>query len=249
MIEAIRRIGEYALGKEGKKLDNPLDILVDDPANRDMKNILFIVLKSERDGFEYKGVNIEEYSKDKLGRYLYKKGASNGPDITPTSMITTVEKTFEKVKILPWFKKYDKRGSDEDINFLVKIGMCIKQNKEGILNDLKDNHKQDKGNNVVSLKIENKYLGDYDVFRKILVDRARESLYSKYGKVSKSDDQICSVCNQGRTEVYGFVDTYKFYTVDKPGFVTGGFHQEDAWKNYPVCLNCERISINRHYTR
>ena len=156
-------------------------------------------------------------------------------------MITTVESTFDRIKILPWFKKHDKLEPDEDINFLVEIGTCIRQNKERILNDLKDRHKQDKGNNVISLKIDNKYLGDYEIFRRILVDRAKENLYSKYGKVSKSENKICSVCNQRRAEVYGFVDTYKFYTVDKPGFVTGGFHQEDAWKNYPVCLNCALI--------
>jgi len=236
MIEAIRRVGEYALEKEGKSLDNPLDILIDNPANRSTKNILFIVLESGKEGFEYKGVNIEEYSKDKLERYAYKKGSSNGPDITLTSMITTVESTFDRTKILPWFKKYDKLGSNEDINFLVKIGMCIRQNKGDILSDLKD--KYNKENNIISLKIENKYLGDYDLFRRILVDKAKENLYSKYGKVSKSENQLCSVCNQRRAEVYGFVDTYKFYTVDKPGFVSGGFQQEDAWKNYPVCLNC-----------
>jgi CRISPR-associated protein Csh1 len=238
MIEAIRGIGEYALGKEGKNLDNPLDILVD-PAGRDTKNILFIVLKSGRDRFEYKDIELEECSKDKLGKCLYRKGASNGPDRTPTSMITTIEKTFEKVKILPWFKKYDKLGLDEDINFLVKIGTCIRQNKKEILNDLKEEYTKE--NNIISLKIDNKYLGDYNVFRKILVDKAKENFYSKYGKVSKSENKICSVCNQGKVEIYGFVDTYKFYTVDKPGFVSGGFHQENAWKNYPVCLNCALI--------
>ncbi len=236
MIEAIRRIGGYTLEKEGKSLDNPLDILVDDPANRDTKNILFILLKSGINGFEYKGVELEEYSKEKRERYAYKKGAPNGTDITPTSMITTVESTFERTKFLPWFKKYDKLGSNDDINFLVKVGMCVRQNSGEILSDLKD--KYDKENNIISLKIDNKYLGDYDAFLRILVDRAKENLYSKYGKVSKSENQICSVCNQRGAEVYGFVDTYKFYTVDKPGFVSGGFQQEDAWKNYPVCLNC-----------
>ena len=236
MIEAIRRVGEYALEKEGKSLDNPLDILLDDPANRYTENILFIVLESGEDGFEYKGVNIEEYSKDKLGRYAYKKGAPNGPDITPTSMITTVESTFDRTKILPWFKKYDKLGLDEDINFLVKIGDCIRKNKGKILADLNEEYKKE--NNVISLKIANEYIGGYKIFQNILIDRATKNLYSKYGKVSKSENQICSVCNQRRAEVYGFVDTYKFYTVDKPGFVSGGFQQEDAWKNYPVCLNC-----------
>jgi len=246
MIEAIRRIGEFALEKEGKSLDSPLSILVDDPSNRDTKNILFILLESGINGFEYKGIELEEYSRDKLGIYAYKKGAPNGTDITPTSMITTVESTFERTKILPWFKEYDKHGPDEEINFLVKIGMCIRQNKDDIFNDLKGN--QDKGNNIISLKIDNKYLGDYDVFRRILVDRAKKNLYSKYGKVSKSENQICSVCNQRRAEVYGFVDTYKFYTVDKPGFVSGGFQQADAWKNYPVCLNCAlRLEEGKKY--
>ncbi len=237
MIEAIKEIGDYALEKEGKSVSNPLDILVSSPANRDTKNILFIVLGSRENGFEYNGVSVEEYSKNKLEKYLYKKGDPNGPDATPASMITTVESTF-KTKILPWFKNYKEIGlNDDEIDFLVGIGKCIRQNKEKILNDLKDNYK-DKGNNVVSLKIDNKYLGDYDVFRKILVDGAKENFYSKYGKVSKSENQLCSVCNQRRAEIFGFVDTYKFYTVDKPGFVSGGFHQEDAWKNYPVCLNC-----------
>jgi len=236
MIEAIRRIGEYALEKEGKSLDNPLNILVDDPANRDTKNILFICLESGKNGFEYKGVELEEYSRSKLSRYLYKKGeGARGTDMTPISMVTGIERTFE-TKILPWFKKYDKPRSDEEINFLVKIGACIRQNKDEILKDLKGN--QDKGNNIISLRIDSKYLEDYDIFQRILVDRAKKNLYSKYGKVSKSGNQICSVCNQRMAEVYGFVDTYKFYTVDKPGFVSGGFQQEDAWKNYPVCLNC-----------
>jgi len=247
MIEAIKEIGEYSLDKDEKSIDNPLDILVDDPSNSYTTGILFIVLENRENEFEYKGVNIEEYSKNKLEKYLYKKGAPNGTDVTPTSMITTIESTFDKTKILPWFNKYDALGSDESINFLVKIGTCLKQNKERILNDLKDKH--DKGDNIISLKIDDKYLGDYNVFQRILVEKAKKNFYSKYGKVSKSENKLCSVCKK-EAEVYGFVDTYKFYTVDKPGFVSGGFRQEDAWKNYPVCLNCALTLENgRKYLR
>ncbi|HEC93151.1 MAG TPA: TIGR02556 family CRISPR-associated protein, partial [Candidatus Atribacteria bacterium] len=39
-------------------------------------------------------------------------------------------------------------------------------------------------------------------------------------------------------KVYGFVSTFNFYTVDKRGFITGGFRQENTWKNYPVCPSC-----------
>ncbi|CAD7774226.1 CRISPR-associated protein (cas_TM1802) [Candidatus Methanoperedenaceae archaeon GB50] len=235
MIEAIKETGEYAIGREGKSVDDPLDILVDSPANRDTKNVLFIVLEREGDGFSYKGVDVEEYSKYDKEKYLYKKGNPRGTDITPTAMITNVKKTFGN-KILNWFKNYDEIGLDENQNFLVKIGNCIRNNSEQILKDLEE--KQSKENNIISLKIDNKYLYDFKIFHDILLDKAKENFYSKYGKISKSENQICSVCNERKAEVYGFVDTYKFYTVDKRGFVSGGFQQKNAWKNYPVCLNC-----------
>ena len=240
MIEAIRDIGEYSIKKDGKNVDEPLNILIDDPSNRFTENILFIVLVSSNGIFEYKGISIEEYSKNELKKYSYKKGAPNGTDMTPTSMITNIETTF-KIKILNWFKEYDKIELDENQNFLVKIGNCIRDNKENILDDLKE--KYNKESNVASLKIDNKYIGDYPIFQNMLVDKAKEGFYftksfSGKNQYSRSENQICSVCNQRQEEVYGFVDTYKFYTVDKPGFVSGGFQQADTWKNYPVCLNC-----------
>jgi len=222
MIEAIRNIGEYALEKEEKNVDNPLEILIDNPANKNTKNILFILLDEENREFKYHGIETEEYSKDKLENYLYKKGTSRGTDITPTVMITTPEKTFNN-KILNWFKNYNSY-------------LCIKENKEKILQDLKE--KSDIENNIISFKINEKYLGDFEIFRKILVNKASENFYNKFGKISKSENKLCSICKKNNTEVYGFVSTFNFYTVDKKGFVSGGFKQRDAWKNYPVCLNC-----------
>jgi len=241
MIEGIKEIGEYAIEKEGKSVDEPLEILIDNPSNRNTKNILFITFESKEYNFVYKGINIEEFSKSKLLKYAYKKGAPRGLDVTPTSMVTTVESTFSRIKILPWFKKYDEFNSDANYNFLVKIGNCIRYNKELILKDLGE--KYNKENNVISLKIDGKYIGEYkieghEVFKDILLEEAKKGFYTKFGKISKSDNKICSVCNKRKAEVYGFVDTYKFYTVDKPGFVSGGFRQKNAWKNYPVCLKC-----------
>jgi CRISPR-associated protein Csh1 len=236
MIEAIRNIGEYALEKEKKSVNDPLEILIDNPANKDTKNILFILLDEENGEFKYHGIDIEEYSKEKLKNYLYKKGAPNGTDITPTAMITTPEKTFNK-KILNWFKNYnsDKNNKNE---MLQNIYLCIKDKdiKEKIIQDLKE--KLAIENNIISFKINGKYLGDFEIFRKILVNKASENFYNKFGKISKSEDKLCSICKKKSGEVYGFVSTFNFYTVDKPGFVSGGFQQKDAWKNYPVCLNC-----------
>lgn len=238
MIEAIREIGEYSLEKMGRSVENPFDILVDDPTGRDTKNVLFIVLegKKEDDEFTYKGVEFEEYSNEKLNKYAYKKGSSNSLDATPTSMVTSIDSTFERVKILPWFKNHRNFTDDEDENFLVKIGNSLRENKEKISSDLKD--KSSKESNVISLKIDNRYVGDYDIFCRLLVESSTKRFYFLDGTTSKSENKICSVCNQKKAEVYGFVGTYKFYTVDKIGFVSGGFHKKDAWKNYPVCLDC-----------
>jgi len=234
MIEAIKNIGEYALEKNGKSIDEPLNILLDNPANKNTKGVLFILLSDEDGGFKYCGIDIEEYSRDKLVKYLYKKGTPNGTDVTPTSMITEIEKTFN-IKILNWFKKYcsDKNNKNEMVK---NIYYCIEGNKEKVLQDLKEKFTIE--NNVISFKINEKYLGDYEIFGNILISNASENYYRKFGKVSKSENKICSVCKKKTKEVYGFVSTFNFYTVDKIGFVSGGFQQRNSWKNYPVCLNC-----------
>lgn len=234
MIEAIRNIGMYALEKNNKSTDSPLEILLDNPANRYTKNVLLIILNGKNEEFKYHGIEVEEYSKEKLEKYLYKKGAPRGTDITPTSMVTDIEKTFN-IKILNWFKKYSYDGNGNK-EMMQKIYSCLQKGQEKILQDLKENSAME--NNIISLKINGKYLGEYEVFRNILVNSATENFYKRFGKVSKSENQFCSVCQKNKKEVFGFVSSFNFYTVDKRGFVSGGFRQENAWKNYPVCLNC-----------
>jgi len=234
MIDAIRNIGEYALEKNEESIDKPLDILLDNPANRSTKGILFILLVNKDEEFIYRGIEVEEYSKEKLEKYLYKKGSPNGTDITPTSMITEIERTFN-IKILNWFKNYNSIGNNKS-EMIQKIYSCFRKNEKKILQNLKE--KSTIENNIISFKINGKYLGDYELFRDLLVRSSTEKYYKKFGKISKSKDQLCSVCQEKKEEVYGFVSSFNFYTVDKPGFISGGFRQENSWKNYPVCLNC-----------
>ncbi len=255
MIEAIKEIGEYVIKKEGKNVKEPLDILIDNPSSRDTRNVLFIVLKSSANEFVYEGVGLEEYSGNNLKKYLYKSGkGKRGANITPTTKIAeSLERTFNK-NILGWFKEYKKIELISDVDFLVKIGNCLQEHRKKILDDL--NKKYSKENNIISLKIDNKYVGNYPVFQNILVETAKKGFYSTKSfkgnnKESRSGNpQICCVCNKKQNEVYGFVGTYKFYTVDKPGFVSGGFQQRYAWKNYPVCLNCAlKLEAGKKYLK
>ena len=247
MIEAIKNIGEYAIKKEKKNVNDPLDILIGNPANRNTENILFIILDKKNGEFKYTGIEIEEFSKEKLMKYLYRKGGgARGTDITPTSMVTEIEKTFN-IKILSWFKKYNSDQNNQ-CNLLHKIYLVLENNKTKIIQDLKE--KSEKGNNIISLKINSNYLGDLEIFKNILVSNARENYFKKFGIESKSEEKLCSVCKKRQSEVYGFVSTFNFYIVDKPGFVSGGFRQKNSWRNYPVCLNCAlTLEEGRKYLR
>ncbi|HIE32417.1 MAG TPA: TIGR02556 family CRISPR-associated protein, partial [Methanosarcinales archaeon] len=79
MIEVIKEIGGYSLKKEGKRLNDPVDIIVEDPASSPAyKHILAIIINETENGFEFGGVKHEEYTKEKIEQYLYKRGASKG---------------------------------------------------------------------------------------------------------------------------------------------------------------------------
>jgi len=242
LIEAVKEIGEYSLEKDGRRLEDPTDIVIEDPdSNGTYKHILGIRVNKNENGFGYAGIELEEYSKSKVKQYLYKQGASRGTDLTPTGRVTEIDKTFTN-KILLWFTNITKENNDE-IEFLKGLNDCIKSNKEAILSDLKIkyNSLDKKDQSIITLLIYSpvkKYIGDFPVFRRILLEKTLKDYYKKYGTESKSTNRVCSVCRKKSEEVYGFVGTYEFYTVDKPGFVSGGFDQSLAWKNYPVCLKC-----------
>ena len=39
-------------------------------------------------------------------------------------------------------------------------------------------------------------------------------------------------------EIYGLASPFTFYTIDKPGYISGGFSQDMVTWNYPVCRRC-----------
>ncbi|WP_407282738.1 TIGR02556 family CRISPR-associated protein [Methanolobus sp. WCC1] len=251
MIEAIKEIGEYALKKDEKNPENPIEIIIEDPASSPTyKHILAIILNETETEFTYGGIQLEEYSKEKKEKYLYKGGSSRGTDLSPTSKITTLDKTWNN-KTIAWFRKVlnDTNLDIEEVEskFLGSIYDCLEINKDIILNDLteKSSDFAKNENAIITLIINTtnlspQYIGDINVFKKIVEQYYSQNLsHSATYKIdSIGHNQVCSVCNHESDEVYGLVTTYKFYNVDKPGFVSGGFDRSESWKNYPVCLKC-----------
>jgi len=87
---------------------------------------------------------------------------------------------------------------------------------------------------LLSLKINNHYLLESSLF----TEAFSYLIHKKDFELSESD-QTCSICNQKKSTVIGKMSAFKFYTLDKPGFIAGGFQEEQAWRNYPVCLECK----------
>jgi len=238
MLQAIKELGEQKLKREGKDISEIFSIIVED-SNIDGKcpKVLVAVFKKEGWKIIYHYTQIENNDEGKINKYLYCRGASQGPNYSPTAKITELEKTF-KNKVEGWLKEY--KGSDELIKGLKS---AIETSREKILKDLSD-----KLNNInpplkrnqvclFTLAIEDdgeiKYFGDYQVFKDLLIDSVKED-YRQIMRV----EHICSICGDVKDEVYGDAIPFAFYTLDKPGYIAGGFYKENAWKNAPLCLEC-----------
>lgn len=252
MIEAIRSLGEYALREQGIELEDAEDItkiLIENPASNDTyKKVLKIGLGDNGDGFNYLGIEIDDYDSGQIDKYLYRKGSPNGTDYSPTSRITDPKRTFE-IKTLRWYQKeYPEAGLNEDEKMLFyNIRKTLESSQEKIIEDVDAVYKEvkkDKQNAILTVEIltdKERLPGEIEAFKKIFLAEATSNYYVKYNTISKANNNVCSVCGKDNTDVYGFVSTYAFYTVDKPGMVTGGFNQSDAWKNYPVCRECALV--------
>ncbi len=85
-----------------------------------------------------------------------------------------------------------------------------------------------------------KYLNDFQAFKKILIESSQNYNIKSMGESIGSG--ICYLCGKS-TKVYGFVLPsigYSFSTADKVGFI-GGFLQKNRWKEIPICKDCATI--------
>ncbi len=261
MINAIMKIGKWT----GEKLGNAgsLSNFVQNPNEKGgIGKVFVILLEQQPDGCVFKDVDHEEFSEKHILRYLYRRGTGKqGADITPTSMFAgNITRTFRNrivrcVRDIP--KESEQLGLTDVERQLAKVLTdVLTANAEVIEKHLQQRVKELKkceGAIVTVALLENGekyYVGDLSLFKKVLMGRSKTKYYQKLGTKTTSlgRNSHCSVCQTEQQEVYGFVNTYNFYTVDKPGFITGGFQQQHAWKNYPVCLQCAcNLELGRRY--
>jgi len=248
MLSAIREIGKWQRDKYGK---DELDTLIKEPKFKTGGKVVLIKVDIDKNDFD--DVELEDYDSAKIQKYLFRGGVSQGPNPTPVANIPNVKKgrseeetrknlesqirkTFEG-KIQKWFEKH---GSEEKENLLENIKKILFDNEDKITQSIqtciKDIDKKEGKLLTIKIKQNNewKYIGDFKVFRESL----KEIETQKTAGIS-ANDKICSICGVQKTLVSGDSSVFKFYTIDKPGFITGGFNENLAWKNFPVCPECK----------
>lgn len=252
MIEAVRRIGDYVQQNSGG--GDSLSTYIENPnSNGKYKYVLVVVLREIEGNYSFSRVVLDEFKDPNL--YLYKKGAPNGTDATPTSKVAAqLEKTFNR--FLKWFENYESYDvSEDDKDVLNKMNIALNDQKDKILAELNEKYSQkdSKFNAIITLGLEDgdhySYPSEQPIFKSILLRTGKDKYYTKKSQgESRGNDAVCSVCKQKKSEVYGFAIPWTFHTFDKPGFIAGGFNVSESWKNTPVCFDCAtRLEVGKKY--
>jgi len=255
VIEAVSKIGDYVLLKNSDSGDS-LSTYIENPnSNGKYKSVLIVLLKENDGGYSFSRVVLDEFQSD-FSKYLYKKGAPNGTDATPTSKLAgNLEKTFQN-RFLKWFENYDSYDlTEEEKDVLKKMNIAINDQKDRILAELQEKYSQkdSKDNAIITLGFENdggySYLSNCPIFKKILLRMGKDKYFIKKSQgESLGKEAACSVCKGIKDEVYGFAIPWSFHTFDKPGFIAGGFKVNESWKNTPVCFDCAtRLEVGKKY--
>lgn len=227
MITAIRDLGEWILIREKKE---PLDILIE-PIDPERYRYAVVIVVT---GDSWK-VELEEFDKASSRKYLYRFGSPRGLNYSPTAMITEIDKTYQN-KCLAWFQKVlrDKNiKANPEFDLLRQIADVLERNKDDIVRAIASLLNRVKDGCVLTLKIDGKYLFEIPIF----IDLFRKMIEEQASKIT-AEQQTCSVCGHHVERVMAGSSAYKFYTIDKPGFIAGGFDERRSWRNYPICSNC-----------
>jgi len=264
MIQAIKELGELKLKGEGRDTSDLLSILVQDPNLTKRYPFTFVIVFEKKDTIlSYSKILPERTSKDKIIKYLYRRKSSQGSNYTPTCLTGKSIETTLKNRIDGWFSNiketkegkliFELKAKEEKSQIPIESPLfrellkVFKTYRNKIFFELVQQWKnicpsleKGKGTGVV-LTIgftesdgSMKYIGEYKEFQQFLIDLKLSKL-----KEVRKKDHFCSFCGR-KKEVYGnaLADIFKFYNLDKPGYIPGGFQRLDAWKNNPICFEC-----------
>jgi len=224
MIEDIFVLGKAYCNLEGEPefLENP------------NTNYALIIELERKDGnLNFRGVKIEKVKED-WKKYMYRRGPSNQYDFTPSSRLTEVDKTINR--IIKWVK--------DNRKIVPNLGNILENNKEIIKKEIKKLVKESGSKSfLVTITIDGKYLNEIlpeEFVKNKIIER-----FGKYENYFSKGEGKCMLCGY-EGKVFGLTLQeigFQFYNVDKPGFAPN-FRQEWSYRQIPICENCSIILIS-----
>jgi CRISPR-associated protein Csh1 len=190
-----------------------------------------VVLDFDESG-RYQKVTLEAFQERNVQRYLYKKAkGSNPPTLTPTLILNRkqVKKSLKNAR-----NAYRKLRPLEPTLPNMDLGdeSFWPYMAEDIADRLQGVKKRERV--LLTVRVGGEFMGEREDFRRALLTKFRE----------EGQDSLvvgrCAVCGKIK-EVSGDISPFKFYTIDKPGYVVNGFDKQEAYKAFPLCYDCRDL--------
>lgn len=240
MLSLVRKLGDVVIETERFSEE---DVLTQRWKLRNTRRVICVIFEKTGQSLTYQGVHIEDYDTRCADRYLYRTFAHGRYDVTPTAVITSVDKT--KKRWAMWFGEYSEIYNDDEL--LGPLRAEYKRKEDTVFQEVSRVYdklrREERRGCIITIKIREagseRYLGEFEVFRRMLKEEALRKFYARGSRknetVSKGEG-VCYLCGN-ETEVWGFGSPFSVYTLDKKGFAPS-FAVQDAWKMLPTCRNC-----------
>jgi CRISPR-associated protein Csh1 len=194
-----------------------------------------IVLEFELDNVgraTLKDISLEEFSEDKLSKYLYRRTKSgNPPSYSPTLHLSNNKRKSITENIKTSLKNLT--TANRRLKNVPRINIDVESVAERIRGMIEGTEKST--SYLLTVRFNGKYIGEIPEYISAVGDFIRNS-YENNG--------ICSICGEEKKVAKDL--PFNFLTYDKPGYIVGGFREDVAYKNSPICFDCyEKIRIAR----
>lgn len=261
MIHQFSELGRYFLERDS--VTNRLEQLAQDPGAIFGPNVLLLVFGKE--GFE--SVQPGSYDDAHRLRYLCRRGPPNTWDATPTAgmpqpksgkgpEVFLADLNTRLARLGSSIRDALNQGKNLDANEAKQLEALSKAlpaksktddvagaaMRAPIIAALQAAHPDPKQRAFLSLAWVSSsgslnYVGDFEAFRQQVLRIGGDT--KDEGESDSARGQCC-ICGASAVSVSGEVQVpnFKFYTLDKPGSVSGGFDRSRAWRNFPVCGVC-----------
>lgn len=214
MLKALRTLGEI------------VGTTLHDPVRADF----VLVLDFNANGI-YQRVSLESFQEKLVPLYLFRKAkGANPPTLTPTLFLNrdAVEKSVRNLRLA--YQRLQEASPEVPPLSFKDVEARMKQD----IADAIVNIPNKKAKILLTLRINGQFTGGIPAFQNAL--RLRLSAQGERSRNKAS----CAVCGKFG-EISGDISPFKFYTVDKPGFVAGGLDKSVAYKCFPLCYECRDL--------